>query len=89
MGWGREGKDVVAACRELAERQGYQIATLSLMPEHLHIALRGNVDQSPQEIALQFQNHLADALGRYRIWEDAYYVGTFGEYTMKAVRVSR
>jgi len=58
------------------------------MPEHLHIALRGNVEHSPQEIALAFQNGLAYAMGGFRIWENDYYVGTFGEYTMGAVRGS-
>lgn len=55
------------------------------MPDHVHIALRGNVERSPQEIALAFQNGVAGHMG-CRIWEFNYYVGTFGEYTMDAVR---
>ena len=39
-----------------------------------------------QEVALAFQNNLAYALGQARIWADTYYVGTFGEYDMSAVR---
>ena len=56
------------------------------MPDHLHVALRGNIEQSPHEIALAFQNNLAYALGRGKIWQDTYYVGTFGEYNMRAIR---
>jgi REP element-mobilizing transposase RayT len=89
MGWGKEGRNIAAACREVERKNGYRISTLSAMPEHLHIALRGNVDESPEDIALAFQNYLAYAMGGFRLWEDNYYVGTFGEYTMNAVRVSR
>lgn len=70
----------------IAEKKGYQISRLSLMPDHLHLALRGNVKQSPQEIAVAFQNNLAYALGQVRIWADTYYAGTFGEYDMWAIR---
>ncbi len=89
MGWGRGGKDLVAACRELGKQNGYRIAVLSAMPEHLHVALRGNIEKSPEDIALSFQNYLAESMGRYRIWQDNYYVGTFGEYTIGAVRSDR
>lgn len=86
MRWDQKGKNISVACRQTAEKKGYAISTLSLMPDHLHIALRGNVEDSPEDIALSFQNDLAYLMGRYRLWEDNYYVGTFGEYTMGAVR---
>jgi len=73
-------------CRRIAEKKGYGIAELSVMPDHLHMALRGNVEHSPQDIALAFQNNLAFMLGQDRVWEDTYYAGTFGEYDMGAVR---
>lgn len=73
----------------IADRKGYVIASLSVMPDHLHAALRGNVAQSPHDIALSFQNNLAYALGRGKLWQETYYVGTFGEYTMGAVRLDR
>lgn len=86
MGWGNGAKDLPPVAREIAEENGYEISTLSAMPDHLHIALRGNVEHTPQDIALTFQNILAHELGQCRIWEHNYYVGTFGEYTMRAVR---
>ena len=70
----------------IARRKGYAVSCLSVMPDHLHIALRGAVDHSPQDIALAFQNNLAYALGQVRVWRDTYYVGTFGEYDMDVVR---
>jgi REP element-mobilizing transposase RayT len=70
----------------IAQRKGYQIARLAVMPDHWHVALRGHVEQSPQEIALAFLNNLAYALGQNAVWEYGYYAGTFGEYDMNAVR---
>jgi REP element-mobilizing transposase RayT len=70
----------------IARRKGYGLKALSLMPDHLHVAFRGNIEQSPEEIALAFLNNLAYLVGRKRIWQDGYYVGTFSEYDMKIVR---
>ena len=55
-------------------------------PDHLHAAMRGNAELSPEEIALAFQNNLAFVLGQRRVWENTYYVGTFGEYDLKVLR---
>ena len=46
----------------------------------------GDIEQPPQEIALAFQNNLAYALGQVRHWLPTFYVGTFGEYDMWAIR---
>ena len=48
----------------IAENKGHRVSCLSVMPDHLHVALRGNVEHSPRQIALAFQNNLAYALGR-------------------------
>ncbi len=58
------------------------------MPDHLHAALRGSIAQSPQEIALCFQNNLAYILGQTPHWQEGYYVGTFSDYDMGAIRVT-
>jgi REP element-mobilizing transposase RayT len=70
----------------IAEKKGHGISRLSVMPEHVHFSLRGNIEHSPQEIALAFQNNLAHCLGRAPVWRETYYVGTFGEYDMNVVR---
>jgi REP element-mobilizing transposase RayT len=70
----------------IAEKKGHGISRLSAVPDHIHIALRGNIERSPEEIALDFQNNLAYALGQFRVWQSSYYAGTFGEYDMNAVR---
>ena len=67
-------------------KKAYAASTLAVLPDHLHLALRGAVTQSPEEIALSSLNNLAHALGQRPWWEAGYYAGTFGEYGMAAVR---
>jgi REP element-mobilizing transposase RayT len=74
------------SCLKIAEKKGYCLSRLAVLPDHLHLALRGVPEQSPEEIALAFMNNLAYALGQRPIWEFGYYVGTFSEYDMGAVR---
>ncbi len=72
-------------CFRIAAKKGHAIARLALLTDHLHLALRGNIEQSPQEIALGFQNNLAFMLGQVRIWNDGFYAGTFSEYDFGAI----
>ena len=58
------------------------------MPDHIHLSLRGNVEYSPEDVALSFMNNIAFAFGQKAIFRPSYYVGTFGEYDMGAVRAS-
>jgi len=73
-------------CVRVGKKKGYALAAMSLMPDHLHVALQGDIEQSPQEIALAFQNNTAYALGQKPIWNENFYAGTFSEYDMQAVR---
>ena len=73
------------AALAVAAEGGHRIAALSVMPDHVHMALRGNIERSPEEIALAFQNGLARAAG-CRVWQDGFYVGTFSEYDLDVIR---
>ncbi|MDZ4198375.1 MAG: transposase, partial [Kiritimatiellia bacterium] len=68
--------------------QGCALRRVAIMPDHMHVALRGNPELSPEEIALGLQNASADAAG-CRLWEYSFYVGTFGEYDKAAVKIER
>jgi REP element-mobilizing transposase RayT len=70
----------------VASEQKHLLGSYSIMPDHLHMAVRGNVQQSPESIALGFMNSIADAFGQQLVLRPSYYVGTFGEYEMRAVR---
>jgi REP element-mobilizing transposase RayT len=77
------------AALRVAAKKEHWISRLSVMNDHLHMALRGRAHESPADIVFAYQNNLAYALGRKRLWQDSYYVGTFGEYNMDAVRRRR
>jgi len=83
---GRTARIISEVCRSVAAKKEYGLSAVSMMPDHLHLALQGVPEESPEEIALCFQNNLAWKLGQKRIWEANYYAGTTGEYTMQAVR---
>jgi REP element-mobilizing transposase RayT len=70
----------------ISKNKRYRLKSLSVMPDHLHVALGGDIEQSPENIALSYLNNLAYLLGQNRVWEDGYYVGTFSEYGLGAVR---
>jgi REP element-mobilizing transposase RayT len=80
----------LAKIRDMALRvcakKGYAASALAVLADHLHLAVRGDVARSPEEVALAFLNNLAYALGQRPWWEAGYYAGTFGEYGMAAVR---
>jgi REP element-mobilizing transposase RayT len=68
--------------------QECELSTLAILPDHLHVALRGNIALSPADIAVKLQIDTEIALGRKKIWNQNYYTGTIGEYTMGSVRGS-
>ena len=70
----------------VARRGGHSLSRLSVMPDHMHLVLRGKLECSPEEIVGEFQNGVClGALGQH-IWRDTYYVGTMGEYNMEFIR---
>jgi REP element-mobilizing transposase RayT len=72
-------------CLKVAAKKGHLISRLSVMPDHLHIAMRPGINDAPLDIIYAYQNNLAYLVRQQRIWCDGYYVGTFGEYTTRAV----
>ena len=73
-------------CSKIATARGHNLGGQSIMPDHIHLALRANPLLSPDAIALSFLNNLAYGLGQKRVWKDGYYAGTFSEYDMGAIR---
>jgi len=71
---------------QICTKKGYTASTAAVLPDHLHLTVRGAIEHSPEAIALSFLNNLAFALGQRLWWQAGYYAGTFGEYSMAAVR---
>ena len=69
-----------------ARQKNHRVSRLALLPDHLHATLGCNYDESPDEIVLGYMNNLAFAHGMQPIFCASYYVGTFGEYDMGAIR---
>ncbi len=69
-----------------AKTHHYRLAARAWMPDHVHLALRGNIAESPAEIALACMNNTAFALGQNAIWQFGFYAGTFSEYDARALR---
>ncbi|MBL8812447.1 MAG: transposase [Planctomycetaceae bacterium] len=74
------------ACQAIAMDRGYLLGGLSVMPDHLHVCLRGAVADSPETIAIGYMNESCRKLGIMGLWRPSYYVGTTGAYNMNAVR---
>ena len=62
-----------------------RVKALAIMPDHVHVAMRGDIGKSPVELGVAFLNGMAAAAG-CRLFQDRFYVGTFGEYSLRAVR---
>ena len=78
--------DLFEACQAIALDRRYRLGGLSVMPDHLHLCLRGAVADSPQAIALGYMNESCRRIGVMGLWRPSYYVGTTGVYNMNAVR---
>ena len=75
-----------AAIDGTAQKHGYDAVTRAWLLDHLHLALRGNIAESPLDIAWALMNNTAFAVGRNAVWQRGFYAGTFSEYDMNAVR---
>lgn len=73
-------------CERIAAKRGHRLGELSVLPDHVHMALRPDISMSPLEVALEFLNNLAYRFGQNAMFQHGYYVGSFGEYDMNAVR---
>jgi REP element-mobilizing transposase RayT len=69
-----------------ARQKGHRISRLALLPDHLHATLGCGFDESPEEVALGYMNNLAFVHGMKPIFCNSYYVGTFGDYDIRAIR---
>ena len=88
------GKEVRATLLErrhervlaVAAKKGQLVGRGQLLADHLHLTLGCALTEPPQQVALGYMNNLAYAEGMKPVFEFSYYVGTFGEYDLDAVR---
>jgi len=70
----------------IAGKKGHLVGSGQLLADHLHMTLGCALTESPQRVALAYMNNLAYGEGMKPLFEFSYYVGTFGEYDLDAVR---
>jgi hypothetical protein len=51
-----------------------------VIPDRLHLALRGDIEQCPEEIALALMDNPADVFSQNPTGQSSYYAGIFGDY---------
>ncbi len=68
-----------------AEETGSRLKAFAPMPDHVHVAARGNPERSPMELAEALWKSLNCAAGCCLMGENVY-AGTFSEYGVGAVR---
>ncbi len=82
------GTDFLKQLREVAvenpRETGCSVRAVAIMPDHIHVALRGHPELSPIEIGIGLQNATAAVKG-LRLWQEEFYVGSFSEYDLKAL----
>jgi REP element-mobilizing transposase RayT len=69
-----------------ARKKRHRLSRLGLLSDHLHATLGCGYDESPEEVALSYLNNLAFVHGMKPVYQFGYFVGTFGEYDLMAVR---
>ena len=72
-------------CFKIAKKKKCAIAQLAIMPDHIHISIKGNPELSPKDIGFAFINNLSFALGFNKCWKNEFYIGSFSEYNLKAI----
>ena len=88
--WREIREDYLATTRDMlfkaARQKGHRLSRLALLPDHLHATLSCSFAESPEEVALGYMNNLAFAHRMQPVFCQSYYVGTFGEYDIRAIR---
>jgi REP element-mobilizing transposase RayT len=82
--------NVLAARRErvlgACDKKQHLLSRASIVGDHIHLAVGCDFQESPQEVALSYLNNLAHVEGMKAVYQFGFYVGTFGEYDLDAVR---
>jgi REP element-mobilizing transposase RayT len=79
---------IQTAFRKVSLDSQWKIGKLAMMPDHVHLAIKGVPESSPQDIGLRIQDECSRAVGTHGFWMPNWYMGTFGRYGMGGVRAA-
>ena len=77
--------NMVKSCREAAEAARIEVAKISIMPDHIHLAVQGTPELTPEEIGRKLQRASARVAGCRGFWQDGFYAGTIGVYSLHVI----
>ena len=77
---------IFESCQAIALDRGFMLDSISVLPDHVHLSLRGAIADSPEAIAMAYLNDSCRMLRANELWRPSYYVGSIGAYNMNAVR---
>ena len=66
--------------------KGYWLSRAGILADHVHLTLGCPIDVAPVDVGLGFLNNLAYAQEMRPVYQFGGYLGTFGEYTNRALR---
>ncbi|HWO02984.1 MAG TPA: hypothetical protein VNS63_27330 [Blastocatellia bacterium] len=88
--WREIREDRLAITRDTflraARKKRHRVSRLALLPDHVHATIGCNFGETPEEVALGYLNNLAYGRGMKPLFCSGYYVGTFGDYDIGAIR---
>jgi REP element-mobilizing transposase RayT len=87
--WREIRDEVLRAVRDMVESasqaKGHLLKRAALLPDHLHLTVGCQLNESPEQVALSYMNNLAYAQGMTPVYRFSYFVGTFGEYDLGVI----
>jgi REP element-mobilizing transposase RayT len=89
-GWSMTGEEFLRRTRTtihgVCAKKGFRLSQAGIVADHLHLAIGCEIESSPLEVALSFLNNLAYSHGQRPIYKHGFYVGTFGNFDLGALR---
>lgn len=70
----------------VCRKKEWLLSRAGIVANHLHLSVGCGVDESPSQVALALLNNLAYAQGMKAAYRFGYYVGTFGNVDIGAMR---
>jgi REP element-mobilizing transposase RayT len=77
---------LVSTCEKHFAEHGEQLKSLSLLPDHIHIMLLPKIQNSPLAVGKGLIERLNKLQEKRNLYRPSFYVGTYGAYSMAAVR---
>lgn len=78
--------EIVQASESWHQEQGHRLKAISLLPDHVHLLLRPNLNTSPYLVGEGLIERLNQVKIMRNIYHSTFYVGTHGIYAMNAIR---